>query len=161
MYKLTIKLVLLAAIFSNSINLFASSSSELSYITFDKVLFGIFNCSSPDYPRTNIACHIRNRHQNLNISGWKRISSTGENSETSDTVSFVELNASFYMSDSSVEHFYHGLDSCLTAINLVKSNPIKWDLRIGIDVGNWSNRLYSCEAINSDLMKQYHAEKQI
>lgn len=132
-------------------------ATDMTYVTFDKILFGTISCRSMPEPEFNLTCGAM-KEQFVRLSGWKRIDESGQDSEISEITAYVELDPIMYVHNYAIHHS-DGFNECRKAILLVKSDPIKWDLRVGTE--SEYRRILSCEAVNYDLMKQYHAEKQI
>ncbi len=135
----------------------ALAIDDLKYLVFDKVLSGTTSCFDKSISPWNFMCSLDEMH--FILSGWVRVGQDGLPSDVGDSSVFMELDSVFYDRGRSYGLEDVSVSYCRKAITLVKSNPSKWDLKIGIQDG-WSNTIRYCEAINQSLMKQYYAEQE-
>ncbi len=150
------KLLLLSTILLMSSKVLAVEGYQ--YLVFDKILSGVTSCFEKDDPLTNLQCN-RDRGYFV-LSGWVRVGQDGLPSDIGESSVFMELDFLFYRSDRSGVQEEAGVSYCRKAITLVKSNPEKWDLKIGSSNSNGIEKtIYYCEVINQSLMKQYYAEQ--
>lgn len=126
------------------------SGDDLNYLVFDKILFGTFTCKSPSDETYNMICPKKY----LQVSGWVRDGSDGVPVEISEVTMYAEVSGNIF--SSSLDDTGYGLKECEKAINLVKSNPGKWDLKVGRN----SYSIVYCEVFNQLLMQQYYAEQE-
>lgn len=126
---------------------------ETEYYVFDKLLHGTYSCIRDTSVPYNMGCDIP---QYIHLSGWMREGSEEVPADISETTVYAEISAEFFLNRVKIDEFYT-LKECKRAMNLVKSNPSKWDLKIGT---SWSNVLTYCEAVNQSLMQQYYAEQE-
>ncbi|MEH6347442.1 MAG: hypothetical protein V7785_20260 [Bermanella sp.] len=131
-----------------------AESSDQSYYIYDKLLHGTYSCIRDTVEPMNTECYVDRKY--IHLSGWLRRGSEEIADDISDTTFFFAISAEFFLHSSTVEE-NHYLKECSRAMNLVKSNPNKWDLKIGI---NSSDILIYCEAVNQSLMQQYYSEQE-
>lgn len=130
-----------------------AESNDQEYYVFDKLLYGNYSCIRDTVEPQNAWC---NMERFIHLSGWLREGSEEIPADISETTVFSEISAEFFLHSSKIEE-NHYLKECSRAINLVKSNPSKWDLKIGI----YSSYILNyCEAVNQSLVQQYYAEQE-
>jgi len=93
----------------------------------------------------------------IHFSGWVRESFGDVPADISETTVYTEISSDLYYTPSTQLESEYRFKACGKAMSLVKSNPSKWDLKIGI---NGSGTLMYCEALNQSLVQQYYAEQQ-
>ncbi len=128
-------------------------SSEQDYHVFDKLLHGTYSCIRNTVEPASTKCYIVDQY--IHLSGWVREGSEEVPADISETTVFSEISAQFYLHSSTIEETYY-LKECSRGMSLVKSNPNKWDLKVGI---NSTGILTYCEAVNQSLVQQFYAEQ--
>ena len=150
------KVILLALIVLFSSNsAWAEGDGYTSHI-FDKVLHGYYSCIRLGSKQRNISCKAKY----IRVIGWEREGSDSVPTNISDVTVLTAVNGEIPESlDAPIEGEY-GLSECLKAMNLVKSNPGKWDLMLGFqELDSGEDAVIHCEAINQSLMQQLYIEK--
>ncbi len=141
--------------FSLSSNMAMAQGINLNYHVFDKVLYGRLSCYPEGLPAMNVSCPSRY----VDISGWVREALEDVPAEISEVTVFTKIVGEFFVNRESTLEGEYGLNECRRAINLVKSNPAKWDLRLGF-LESTPDAIVYCEAFNQSLMQQYYAEQE-